>query len=187
MLATLRTKVPAVGVLALAAALLAVPVPVLAQSAAIAALPLTCADDSPAPGDTLEGTMSTKFLIPWTLHAGVNVDVHPNIEIGSEFRYWLYRQYDEQVIKVTPRLIVIDELRTQKNFHDSWQVSGGVRVHDLRHAHASWLLAGGADLKSVMERMGHAQIQTTQKYLHTLPDTDQRNLDALTRIQDRRT
>jgi integrase len=60
-----------------------------------------------------------------------------------------------------------------------------VRVHDLRHAHASWLLAGGADLKSVMERMGHSQIQTTQKYLHTLPDTDQRNLDALTRIQNR--
>ena len=33
-----------------------------------------------------------------------------------------------------------------------------------------------------MDRMGHAQIQTTQKYLHTLPDTDQKNLDALTRI-----
>jgi integrase len=44
-----------------------------------------------------------------------------------------------------------------------------VRVHDLRHAHASWLLAGGSDLKSVMDRMGHAQITTTQKYLHTLP------------------
>ena len=36
-----------------------------------------------------------------------------------------------------------------------------VRVHDLRHAHASWLLAGGSDLKSVMDRMGHAQITTT--------------------------
>jgi len=33
----------------------------------------------------------------------------------------------------------------------------------------------------VMDRMGHAQIQATQKYLHTLPDTDQKNLDALTR------
>jgi integrase len=59
-----------------------------------------------------------------------------------------------------------------------------VRIHDLRHAHASWLLAGGADLKSVMDRMGHSLIQTTQKYLHTLPDADQRNLDAFTRIAD---
>jgi hypothetical protein len=31
-----------------------------------------------------------------------------------------------------------------------------------------------------MDRMGHAQVQTTQKHLHTLPNTDQRNLDALT-------
>lgn len=53
-----------------------------------------------------------------------------------------------------------------------------VRMHDLRHAHASWLLAGGADLRSVMARMGHAQIQTTQKYLHTLDDADQRALAA---------
>ena len=58
-----------------------------------------------------------------------------------------------------------------------------VRVHDLRHAHASWLLAGGSDLKSVMDRMGHAQITTTQKYLHALPDADTKNLDALNRIR----
>jgi integrase len=35
-----------------------------------------------------------------------------------------------------------------------------------------------------MDRMGHTQIQTTQKYLHALPDADQRNLDAFTRIAD---
>jgi integrase len=59
-----------------------------------------------------------------------------------------------------------------------------VRVHDLRHAHASWLLAGGSDLKSVMDRMGHAQITTTQKYLHTLPDADTKNLTALDKIRN---
>jgi integrase len=64
-------------------------------------------------------------------------------------------------------------------------VNFNVRIHDLRHAHASWLLAGGSDLKSVMDRMGHAQIQTTQKYLHALPDADQKNLDALNRITGR--
>jgi site-specific recombinase XerD len=64
-------------------------------------------------------------------------------------------------------------------------VDFNVRIHDLRHAHASWLLAGGSDLKSVMDRMGHAQIQTTQKYLHALPDADQKNLDALSRITRR--
>ena len=60
-----------------------------------------------------------------------------------------------------------------------------VRVHDLRHAHASWLLAGGADLKTVMERMGHAQIMTTQKYLHTLPDADDKALAAFEAVRGR--
>lgn len=60
-----------------------------------------------------------------------------------------------------------------------------LRMHDLRHAHASWLLAGGADLKSVMERMGHAQIMTTQKYLHTLPDADQKALAAFESVRHR--
>ena len=60
-----------------------------------------------------------------------------------------------------------------------------VRVHDMRHAHASWLLAGGADLKSVMDRLGHSQIQTTQKYLHSLPDADDKALAAFEAIRDR--
>ena len=62
-----------------------------------------------------------------------------------------------------------------------------LRVHGLRHAHASWLLAGGADLKTVMERMGHAQIMTTQKYLHTLPDADDRALVAFESARRRST
>jgi site-specific recombinase XerD len=60
-----------------------------------------------------------------------------------------------------------------------------MRMHDLRHAHASWLLAGGADLKTVMDRLGHSHIQTTQKYLHTLPEADEQALAALTRIESR--
>ncbi|QFG21575.1 tyrosine-type recombinase/integrase [Actinomadura sp. WMMB 499] len=60
-----------------------------------------------------------------------------------------------------------------------------VRPHDLRHAHASWLLAGGADLQAVKERLGHASIITTEKYLHTLPDEDDSTLDAFDKIRNR--
>jgi integrase len=54
-----------------------------------------------------------------------------------------------------------------------------VTPHHLRHAHASWLLAGGADLQVVKERLGHASISTTEKYLHALPGADQKALKAL--------
>ena len=60
-----------------------------------------------------------------------------------------------------------------------------VRVHDLRHAHASWLLAGGADIQTVKERLGHGSLRTTEKYLHTLPDADDTALDALARTRTR--
>lgn len=62
-----------------------------------------------------------------------------------------------------------------------------VRIHDLRHAHASWLLVGGADLQVVKERLGHGSIATTEKYLHTLPEADETALDALSRIRGRAT
>lgn len=60
-----------------------------------------------------------------------------------------------------------------------------VKMHGLRHAHASWLLAGGADLQVVKERLGHGSIRTTEKYLHTLPDADDTAVNAFTKTRDR--
>lgn len=60
-----------------------------------------------------------------------------------------------------------------------------VRVHDLRHAHASWLLAGGADLQIVKQRLGHGSLRTTELYLHTLPEADETALEALSKIRNR--
>lgn len=58
-----------------------------------------------------------------------------------------------------------------------------VRVRDLRHAHASWVLAGGADLQTVRERLGHAGLRATERYLHTLPDADDTALEAFARTR----
>jgi site-specific recombinase XerD len=61
-----------------------------------------------------------------------------------------------------------------------------VTPHGLRHSHASWLLAGGADLQVVKERLGHGSITTTEQYLHTLPSAGAAALHALDTIRGHR-
>jgi integrase len=47
-----------------------------------------------------------------------------------------------------------------------------LRWHDLRHTFGSLLVAGGVDLVSVKDAMGHSQLGTTSRYLHARPATE---------------
>ena len=48
---------------------------------------------------------------------------------------------------------------------------GDVRIHDLRHSQASFLVNAGRTLYEVQNILGHTQVKTTQRYAHLSHDT----------------
>ncbi len=76
-------------------------------------------------------------------------------------------------------------VRTRR-FYVVWQKARvaagleGLRVHDLRHTHAAWLIADGVPLTAVQRRLGHTSIKiTSDLYGHILPEVDDRVVTAV--------
>ena len=53
------------------------------------------------------------------------------------------------------------------------------KFHSLRHTSATLLLYGGASIKQVQGRLGHGDIETTNKYLHYIAEADSESANIL--------
>lgn len=65
---------------------------------------------------------------------------------------------------------------SRSNFRRIWKPAvttaglPGLRVHDARHSHISWLANDpSVPLAAVRARAGHASLQTTSRYVHVIP------------------
>src|SRR3990172_2333763 len=103
-------------------------------------------------------------VIPIARKASLTLD-----EYLKEARPKLARSKDEKALFLNRR----GERLTRQGF---WQILKGharaaelsvdITPHTLRHIFATHMLSGGADLRSVQELLGHANISTTQVYTH---------------------
>ena len=100
------------------------------------------------------------------------IPIHPRAaaavnEYLKEARLKLARDQDEPAIFLNPRG---ERLTRQgfwqkiKEYAKSANLDMHISPHTLRHSFATHMLSGGADLRSVQEFLGHANISTTQVY-----------------------
>jgi len=101
-------------------------------------------------------------------------------EYLAEGRSHLVRNSEEKALFLNRR----GERLTRQGL---WQILKGyaksaglgteITPHTLRHSFATHMLSGGADLRSVQELLGHANISTTQVYTHLTTDYIRRSYE----------
>ncbi len=85
---------------------------------------------------------------------------------GAEGTAWLFPSHGDSGHLTRQRFAIeLKGLAAEAGFS-----ADQVSPHVLRHAFASHLLAGGADLRAVQQMLGHADISTTQIYTHVETD-----------------
>ncbi|HEY4708177.1 MAG TPA: site-specific integrase [Thermodesulfobacteriota bacterium] len=95
-----------------------------------------------------------------------SVDIHPDL-----------MPYIEEVLAKTEkgkRLFRCDANSLWREIKQVMNLAGltGVTPYSLRHSFVTYLLRGGADLRTTMDLAGHRKISTTTRYLHVVPTVD---------------
>lgn len=93
---------------------------------------------------------------------------------------WLKAQHLGPFLFGGPTSLGITQV--DREFRKTIQLSGvpRIRIHDLRHSHATLLINHGVNIVAVSKRLGHSNVETTLRtYTHLLERTDQEMMDRM--------
>lgn len=124
------------------------------------------------------------------------ISVHKNVisllkqlKVAARFThstdYLFNNEYDNPYSPVNARY-AFDKIITTINDQHGETTIRNITIHGLRHTHATFLLAEGADPKYVSERLGHKKITTTlDTYTHLLKNKEIETGDMFAEILDK--
>lgn len=98
-------------------------------------------------------------------------------EIGTQWKdkEWLFTQWNGEIMNPQTPSRLFEKFLKRHGFKHR-------KFHALRHTSATLLLYGGINIKQVQRRLGHSDIETTNKYLHYIEEADEAAVAALTNL-----
>lgn len=78
---------------------------------------------------------------------------------------WVFTQADGKAMYPTSPTLLFDKFLKRHGLEHK-------KFHALRHTSATLLLSNGTNIKNVSERLGHAQIKTTNRYVHAVEQAE---------------
>lgn len=105
-----------------------------------------------------------------------------------DFLYDDIQAYIKKLYGIAPddRIFYFTKSALEKEIKKGAEKTGlePIRVHDLRHSHASMLIEMGFDALEISERLGHESVKTTlDTYSHLYPDKDKKLAGALNKLR----
>lgn len=117
------------------------------------------------------------------------------IELMNKLRKWKSQHDQYKLEKILNYEEVVCLNSSLNPYHDrsliaAWYVflnrnyiQRKLRLHDLRHTHATMLILAGTDMKTVSDRLGHTDIKITMnRYSHVLEEMDKKASENISNI-----
>ncbi len=97
-----------------------------------------------------------------------------HLQLGTAWKGedWVFIQADGSIMYPTSPTMMFDKFLKRKGLPHK-------KFHALRHTSATLSLVSGVNIKTVATRLGHSQMKTTDRYVHTIEEADRQASDVL--------